>query len=119
MEGNTELEVAGRQSSCTIVGDTESEVARSQSSCSVDGNSRSEVSGSKSSSSISKERIKIYASWWDGVVPQNVDTILYDIGGDCVYELPLDKGNRMLTSKDGRNWERIQTANVKDLPKGN
>ena len=71
-----------------------------------------------SSSSSSDDDLPT-ASFLNVELVQNVDNLPWDINGDCSFKLPYDKsvGQRMKSSKDGRDWQRYNKSYTKDFPK--
>lgn len=61
---------------------------------------------------------KIKSLEWDGVSIKKTDAIPYDIDGNCIYQLPYLKNDRMVSSKDGRPWKKAVTSNRKEFSKG-
>ena len=61
---------------------------------------------------------RIKNSVWDGVLVKNVDTLPYDIDGNCIYQLSYSKKGRLASLRDGRHWKKTITSNTKELPKG-
>ena len=49
---------------------------------------------------------RIKYSVWDGVLVKNVHALPYDIDGNCIYQLPYSKNNRLASSRDGRPWKK-------------
>lgn len=47
---------------------------------------------------------RIKYSVWDGVLVKNVHALPYDIDGNCIYQLPYSKNDRLASSRDGRPW---------------
>ena len=47
---------------------------------------------------------RIKCSVWDGVLVKNVHALPYDIDGNCIYQLPYSKNDRLASSRDGRPW---------------
>ena len=61
---------------------------------------------------------RIKYSVWDEVLVKNVDALPYHIDGNCIYQLPYSKNDRLASSRDGRPWKKAITSNTKELPKG-
>ena len=61
---------------------------------------------------------RIKYSVWDGVLVKNVDALPYHIDGNCIYQLPYSKKDRLASSRDGRPWKKAITSNTKELPNG-
>ena len=61
---------------------------------------------------------RIKYSVWDGVLVKNVDALPYHIDGNCIYQLPYSKKDRLARSRDGRPWKKAITSNTKELPNG-
>lgn len=75
--------------------------------------------GGRLTDSEPKRRMKkIKSSQWDGLPVIKADQLPFDIDGDCLYQLPYDKNDRLASSKDGRPWKKGITSNTKEFSNG-
>ena len=56
---------------------------------------------------------KIYVndSVWENMFPIKVTTLLYDIDGNSIYQLPFNKEDCFKNTKDGRPWGHTNRSN--------
>ena len=76
------------------------------------------ASGTLTDSTLKRRMKKIKNSQWDGLPVKKADALPFDIDGNCLYQLPYDKKDRLASSKDGRPWKKAITANTKEFVKG-
>ena len=58
-------------------------------------------------------RLSLPRDHWDDCPGEKVDSLPGDINGKKLYILPFDPSKRMLSSRDGRNWDTWKTSSNK------
>ena len=63
-----------------------------------------------------RRRSKVDPGIWKNVFPEDVEELLFNIDGTCVFHLNFQKDERMKSTKDGRPWNAWVTSNSKAYP---